>query len=196
MAKVSCTVEVSAPPQAVFDQVADIPHAAEFITGIDSIEMLTSGPVGTGTRWREARTMFGRTATEEMEITDFQPPKSYSVKAESHGALYESVIRVEPSGAGSRLTMDFEATPVSFMAKLMRFMMKGMMASVEKHLRQDLADIKTAVETRTSQASPARTAPAPQAEPSPAPTGPERQPKPQGTAPSSPVDGPGPGDVT
>ena len=51
---------VDAPPEVVFAHASDFRRAPEFITAIAKMEILTSGPVGAGTRFRETRMMFGR----------------------------------------------------------------------------------------------------------------------------------------
>ena len=79
-----------APLPAVFKVFSDLENAADRISGIKSIEMLTEGPMQVGTRWRETRTFMKRDATEEMEITAFEPDKHYSVGAESCGCVYET----------------------------------------------------------------------------------------------------------
>src|SRR5690606_5841260 len=79
---------IQAPPERVFEVFSDIPGTGARLSGISRIEMLSEGPIGKGTRWRETRTMFGKEAVEEMGITEFDPPRGYSVAAENHGAKY------------------------------------------------------------------------------------------------------------
>ena len=64
--------QISAPHQAVFEKFTDFAHVAENVRGIERMEILTDGPIGQGTRFRETRIMFNREATEEMEITDWE----------------------------------------------------------------------------------------------------------------------------
>lgn len=143
MKPVVVSVDVHAPADRVFEAVSDMPNAADRVSGITRIEMLSDGPVGAGTRWRETRTMFGREATEEMWITEFDPPNRYVVEARSHGAHYLTPVTVEPVGAGlTRLSMSFGATPETLAAKIMSRIMPGMRRMVRKCLQQDLDDIK------------------------------------------------------
>ena len=57
---------VETPVDRVFEVFSDIPRSHEMVDQIVRIEMLTDGPVGVGTRWRETRMMFKREATEEL----------------------------------------------------------------------------------------------------------------------------------
>ena len=76
---------IAAPPDRAFRIATDLENLAATVSGIDSVEVLTEGPVGEGSRWRETRTMMGRPATEEMWVTAFEAPRRFVVEAESHG---------------------------------------------------------------------------------------------------------------
>lgn len=137
---------VAAPPEVVFARAADFRRAPEFVSAIVKMEILTSGPVGAGTRFRETRMMFGREATEEMTVTAFEPPKRYTLSAESHGSRYHTELSFVPDGQGTRMTMTFQGTPVTLMARVMSVLMRPMMKGVAKACAKDLDDIKTAIE--------------------------------------------------
>lgn len=140
-----CTI--AAPVEHVFERFSDIPSTAGVISGIESVEMLTDGPVGVGTRFRETRVMFGKEATEEMEFTEYQPPHHYVVEARSHGAHYVSSFDFKSINNGTDVTLTFSATPETVMAKIMSVIMGPMMRkSVSKCLTEDMTDMKAAIE--------------------------------------------------
>lgn len=147
---------IKAPVERVFELATDLRNAPGRISRILKMEVLTEGPVGTGTRFRETRKIFGKEHTEEMEITEFESPARYVVKAESAGCLYRTEFLFSPEGDGTKLVMSFEATPVTLAAKLMAPMMKSMMGSVVKECDQDLEDIKTAAESSGASAGGSR----------------------------------------
>lgn len=131
-----------APPAEAFAACTDLEGAADRIRSITKLEVLGGAPVGAGTRFRETRVMFGREATEEMEITDWAPPKGYAVEADSHGSHYRTVFSFEPEGEdATRVTLRFAAEPRTLLAKLFTFLMPGMTKTVEKCLVEDLEDI-------------------------------------------------------
>jgi hypothetical protein len=142
--------QINAPPEAVFAAASDFPNAPQRIRGIKKMEMLTQGPVGMGTRFRETRVMFGREATETMEVVDFQPGRSYTLRANNCGCEYRTVVSVRPAaaaGGGSQITFDFMGTPLTFGAKVMGTLMGWMIkGACVKAIRQDLADLKAKVE--------------------------------------------------
>lgn len=144
-------VVIDAPPDEVFAIASDVSQWAERITAIQKVEVLTGGPIGVGTRFRETRRMFGKEASEEMEFAEFDPPRGYVLVAESHGARYRSGHRFEPVDPaaperGTKLTMFFTATPQTFAARLMGFLMKPLLKGMVKQCSQDLHDLKRSIE--------------------------------------------------
>ncbi len=146
MAGVTVTQQIKAPVEKVFQLATDFRNAAGRIKKIKKLEVLTEGPVKVGTRFRETRLMFNRECTEEMVVTEFEPPRRYVLAAESHGSSYRTELLFTPEGGGTKLVMKFEATPLTFMARMMSFMMKLMMKQVVKMCSADLEDLKKAAE--------------------------------------------------
>ena len=110
MATLTVVRTIGAPPERTFEAFSNLETAAERIRGIEKLEILQrseSGKngIGVGTRFRETRIMFGKEATEEMEITRFEPPSGYTVEARSHGAHYVSTFSFRADGEGTRLEM-------------------------------------------------------------------------------------------
>lgn len=146
--QIETTVTIRAPRERVWSLVTDIANAVHTISGIEEIEILEKPSRGlVGLKWRETRTLFGKTATEVMWITDARPREYYTTEARSHGAVYRSRIFLADTPEGTRLGMRFIAQPETLTARVMSvifgFMMKG---ATEKALRQDLEDIRRAAE--------------------------------------------------
>ncbi len=147
--KLSCTIPIKASREDIWKVITDIDNAAQRISGIEKVDVLekpTSGIVGF--KWTETRIMFGKEATETMWITEAEENAYYKTRAESHGAVYISEMRIEESDNGNTLTMAFEGQPQTFLAKLMGFIFSGMMkGSMKKVMMKDLEDIKKALES-------------------------------------------------
>lgn len=146
--KNSVTIErhISAPPEDVFRAASDFARAPERIRGILKVEMLTGGPVGKGTRFRETRRLFGREASEEMEVIEFEAPRRYVLGAESHGCRYRTELAFEPRGSGTDVRMTFGATPLTFFAKVMSVLMRPMMKKIVTECGKDLDDLRASLE--------------------------------------------------
>lgn len=147
--KITCSRTINAPTDKVWGIMTDLEGFPDAISGIEGVERLDDGTgFSVGTRWRETRTLFGRTATEDMWVTELEPGHSYVVEANSHGTEYRTTQRVDPDDdGGSVLVMSFSGNPTGAMAKVMsatigRFFEKA----TRKAFEQDLADIATAAE--------------------------------------------------
>lgn len=148
MATLEVTHEIRADPQAVWSIVVGMDDWVDVIEAIDSVERLDDGEeFGLGTTWRETRTMFGRKATEDMEVTEFEDGRRYATAAESHGSKYFSEITVEPIDDGCGITMGFRGEPQSTLAKVIDVTVGRLfMGATRKALARDLADIGAAAE--------------------------------------------------
>jgi uncharacterized membrane protein len=156
MAAVKFNVRIGAPREDVFAVFADLPRAPERVKGIVRLEMLTDGPVQKGTRFKETRVMFGKEATETMEVTEFDPPRSYTVGAHSCGMHYVARNDFRTDGDATVVELTFGATPTTFVAKIMAAVMSKMMAGAcRKAVEQDFADLKRYIEQESPNRSPA-----------------------------------------
>ena len=139
---------INAATERVWDMITDLDGAPQRLSGVDAIERLSGPEFGVGTRWRETRTMFGREATEEMEVATVTPGRAYTVLAESHGMKYDSEWRVGDGGdETSLLTMTFSGEPQGLGAKLMAATVGRLFrGATKKALMQDLDEIAAAAE--------------------------------------------------
>ena len=133
---------IDAPSEKVFAIFADLEHAQENIDSIIGMEMLTDGPVGKGTRWRETRKMFGKEATEEMWISDWRPGSGYTVDCESCGCSYVTDISFTPSGAGTEVVMSMRVKPLTFLARLMSPLSLLFAGTFKKCMKKDIDDLR------------------------------------------------------
>jgi hypothetical protein len=152
MASLTLTRRMHAPVQTVFDVASDLARAAEHIRGILNVELLTPGPVGVGTRWRETRKMMGKEATETLEITAFDQPHSYTVGCSSCGAYMESTFRFVPAGGGATdVTLDLRCEARSLAARLMSPLTNMMFGKMmRQNMEDDLDDIQRVAESQTA----------------------------------------------
>ena len=143
MATITVSTQVSAPIEQVFEGYTELDKAAERIPDITSLEVLSEGPFGEGTRWRETRVMFKKEATEEMWVTGFDPPRSYTVEAESHGMRYSTLFSFTPEGDGTKVTWAFSGTALTLGTKIMspifNLLLKGTM---KKCMLRDLEALR------------------------------------------------------
>jgi len=146
--KVSASIEIDSSKEKIWQIVTDYAHWQEFISAIQKVEILDNPTDGfNGLKWKETRTMFGKEAEETMWVTESEENSFYKTRAESHGSIYLSLVKIEDKGDSCILTQGFEGIPQSFIGKLMMGVMGGMMKkSTEKALYADLNDMKNYIE--------------------------------------------------
>lgn len=146
MATVSVSRDIDAPVEAAFKLCTDIERGAEHVSGIKKIEMLSVGPLHLGSRWIEHREVLGRVDDAEMEITAFEPNKSYTITHRKAGVRIDTVFTFEPLGAGTRLTIQFGLNPQGLPPALLSPLEWAMAGRVREALSNDLADLKATIE--------------------------------------------------
>jgi len=149
--KLTFETTIDATPDVVWDHVVGLERWPDVMNAITKVEVLTNGPIGVGTTFRETRVMFGREESQEMTISEFHEPSRLAFDAEAHGCKYHTQKRFEPIGSGqTRLVMEFGAEPQTLVAKILGAI-TGPLAkgSVCKGIEGDLADIKAACEGRS-----------------------------------------------
>lgn len=147
MTEITVTRHVGAPVDRVWAVFTDLEHAPERLSGVKSVEMLSEGSFGVGTRWRETRVMYGKEASEEMTIAESEPPHRYVATAESHGARYRSVFEFSPAGERTEVRMTFSGEPTTTAMRIVGVVtMPLMRRSVSKALTKDLDDLAAACE--------------------------------------------------
>lgn len=142
--------KIDAPVESVWAVVTDIPGSQETLSGVTRIEMLTEGPYGVGTRWRQTRTMMGKAETVEMWVSEVVPLRSTTIKALQGGADYTTVFALAPVGPGTLLTMTFGAQIVDSTTAgriMMGLFGKIGLSITRKALAKDLADIAAKAES-------------------------------------------------
>lgn len=147
MARLMLSKMIEAPRESVFAEFSDFRTVADRLSGVKRCEVLTDGPIRAGTRYRETREMMGKEATEEMEITVFDPPSMYRVEGFSCGARWICDLKFSESAGGTLVEMEFSSRAETLMGKLMSplgFLMKGAM---RKCIEGDLNDLKAHIES-------------------------------------------------
>ena len=145
---VEAQVTINGSKPAIWAAITNIENASETISGIENIEVLEKPANGlVGLKWRETRTLFGKSATVEKWITDAAENEFYKTKAEDGGFVYLTTKSISESNGGITLTETHESEPQGIVAKLLSIPMRLLLRGVaKKYLLQDLNDIKAAVE--------------------------------------------------
>jgi carbon monoxide dehydrogenase subunit G len=136
--------EVAASQGRIWEIVTDLDGSSAVLSAVERVERLDDRPgFAVGTRWRETRTMFGKQATEEMEVTEVDAPHRYTVIAASGSTTYTSTITVESLDSDRcQLSMTFAGRSNGVVGRLLAATLGRLFAGATRRaLRRDLDDI-------------------------------------------------------
>jgi carbon monoxide dehydrogenase subunit G len=96
-------IETTLPSDEAFAFVADFANAARWDPGVASSELIGSGPIGVGTRYRLGVRVRGRVVPMTYEITRFEPATRVVLAGSGSGVVAVDDIRFESTDAGTRI---------------------------------------------------------------------------------------------
>src|SRR5262245_28208303 len=107
MAVIESTTLIDRTAEEVFDYCADLRNELEWNPGGQSMEKLTPGPIGVGTRylakWKQGPHV-------QVECTRFDPPREWTYGNGGPVAVTFTA-RLTPEAGGTRLRVAFDARP-------------------------------------------------------------------------------------
>lgn len=127
---------IAAPPERVFEVLADPTRASAFLDNITQSTKLTDGPTGVGTVFRETRLVGGKESSADLLVTAHEPNTHLGISTEAEGITVEYHYRLTPDAHGTRLSWACE-----LQAAGLRRMMLPVIAAIMKredggHLRK------------------------------------------------------------
>jgi len=145
MAPINGSIEISRPPQDVFDYVGDLSRHTEWQTGLESVQVETEGPTRVGTRAEETRHVPGGTQTYHYEITQYDPPRAAAFEVVTGPVRPHGTIRFTSLDDGTRTRVDFE---MEFTGHgLGKLLVPLASRDARKHVPGDLQKLKEQVES-------------------------------------------------
>ncbi|PYC71181.1 polyketide cyclase [Micromonospora arborensis] len=150
MSTVAVTRFIEAHAVDVWRLLTDLPGRAARLTAAGPIEVLTPGPFGPGTAWREERAQpGGGTLTEEFLVVETLAPHRLVLCSSGAGVDYRITWSLRPVRRRRRgctaVTVTQEAVPTAPYGRVVALLLGGLAArAVEVALRRDLADLAVA----------------------------------------------------
>jgi hypothetical protein len=134
------SVVVGCAPEVVFDFLSDLRAELEWNPRCESMEKLTEGPVGLGTRYRAK---WKSSPYVEVETVAFERPHGWA--AHNGGPIEVTfVCRLEPVPEGTRLEASFEPTPHGWF----RLVFPLFLVMMRREEKANMAHLRDAVERR------------------------------------------------
>jgi uncharacterized protein YndB with AHSA1/START domain len=148
MTSVTVVTQVAAPVERVFDVFTDLEHAAERVSNIQEIEVLTTGGFELGTRWLETREVLGQMDSAEMEVTAFERNRTYTITHHKAGTRIDTVFTFEPFEDSTKVRIEFVLESHGLPPGLLAPLGWAIAGKVRDVISRDLADLKDSLQKR------------------------------------------------
>jgi uncharacterized protein YndB with AHSA1/START domain len=133
MRRVQASAVIAAPPEAVFDFLADPANLPRWQTGIVSAERTSPDPVGVGSTARVVRELAGQRMAVDLQITGYEAGRRLVLESAVSGIGVEATLELAPRADATDLRFEMMVRAQNvFMAPI-----EGMVAGAAEH---DLAD--------------------------------------------------------
>ena len=110
MSDFTIDINVDAPQETVFSYIADGTRTPEWYEAVKTATKTTEGSTGEGTRYTFTRDLPQGEVVNEVEISEFREPTLVAFASRSGPTPFLYRYRVEPTGAGSRVTLEGSIT--------------------------------------------------------------------------------------
>jgi uncharacterized protein YndB with AHSA1/START domain len=146
MTPVTGTIEISRPPQDVFDYVGDPSRNGEWQSALVDVQVETEGPTKLGTTVKETRLVPGGKQSYHYEITEWEPPRVSAFTVVDGPVRPKGSITFTPLDDGTRTRVDFE---IEFHGHGFGKLIVPLAArDARKHVPNDLAALKARCESQ------------------------------------------------
>jgi uncharacterized protein YndB with AHSA1/START domain len=136
MPRGGASIWIAAPPERVFDYVAEVENNPRWHSYVIESSWLDDGPMRVGRRGRQVSRLLGFRYTVEAEIAEWDPPRRVVWQTIRGDAAVRTACDVVPEGDGARLDLWTEG---EFTNPLLRMLSPILIASLK---RQALADLR------------------------------------------------------
>jgi len=117
MSKGRIVFRVAQPPDIVFPYLSDLENAPEWVPDLVSVQKVTEGPIGVGTRYAEVVRMGSRMEKADLEVTEYAPDRVFAHSGRGGPSTFSARFELEPDDGGTRITHSYSVS-MSGMFKL------------------------------------------------------------------------------
>ncbi len=140
--RVEQTFRVARPPEVVFDYLTDPAHLREWQTVKTSVEQITPGPRGPGTRIRErTKPPVGKEFEQVVEFATFDRPRRFATHIVEGPAKIDGAWTFTPDGEATRVHFAAEGPlpgPLRLLEPIARRVLDRQFAGYHERLRRNL----------------------------------------------------------
>ena len=99
---------LAAPPERVFDYIADVRNETEWSKDVESVTLVGDGPVGEGTVFDATYRGFGRL---QLELREYRRPEHLVFVGDGSRVRMHFTLDLQPEEGGSLVTMAADIQP-------------------------------------------------------------------------------------
>ena len=111
MVRFELSVDIAKPVHQVWEYLIDPDNVPEWQASALSSHQISDGEMGVGTHLQDERRFLGRRARSEVEVTEFEPERLFTLHGISGPVRFTVRHRLEETGEGTHLKIEAEADP-------------------------------------------------------------------------------------
>ena len=135
---------IDRPVKDVFAFITNPANMSKWNSAVVSMEQITSGAVGMGTKFKTVGEMLGRRIEGEMQVIAFEPDSKYGFQMNAGPVQVNVTLGFKTVGTGTKLSLNAQGNPGGLF-KLAEGVMQGRVKSM---MEENLARLKSVLEKR------------------------------------------------
>lgn len=133
---------IDKPVKDVFAFVADPNNMSKWNSAVVSLQQVTPGAVGVGTKFKSVGEMMGRRIEGEMQVTAYEPDAKCGYQVNAGPMQVTLTLAFKPVGTGTKISLNAQGNPGGIF-KLAEPVMAGRVKSM---MEENLARLKSVLE--------------------------------------------------
>ena len=124
MVRFEHSVQIARPLHEVWEYLTNPEHVPEWQSSATASRQVSDGPLDVGARLEDERRFLGRRARSEVEVTEFEPERLFTLHGLSGPVRFTVRHRLAEQDGGTRLDVEAEADPGHGIGRLARPMIE------------------------------------------------------------------------
>jgi len=133
---------IDKPVKDVFAFITNPANMSKWNSAVVSMEQITPGAVGLGTKFKNVGEMMGRRIEGEMQVVAFEPDAKYGFQMNAGPVQMNITLTFKTVGTGTKLSLNAQGNPGGLF-KLAEPVMQGRIKSM---MEENLARLKSVLE--------------------------------------------------
>lgn len=147
MTTITYSIFIKAPPEMVFPFVGDLLRHPEWTTDEMKMEVVSSGTMGVGSRYRSTANFKGFTIVDELQVVEYQPPTRFAFRVKDIAGRLNHQFVLHSQSDGTLVERSVLIEEKSLFTKIYhRIVMPMLMPFISSEMNKALQLLKARVE--------------------------------------------------